>query len=60
MTYQIKTATEFTDGFVIDVNNSLWIPMDEENRNYQQYLAWLEEGNVPEEWQPEEAPAEEQ
>jgi len=52
MTYQIKTATEFTDGFVIDVNNSLWIPIDEGNRNYREYLAWLEEGNVPEEWNP--------
>jgi hypothetical protein len=53
MKYQIKTATEFTDGFVIDVNNSLWIPIDEGNRNYREYLAWLEEGNVPEEWNPE-------
>ena len=25
------------------------IPLDEENTNYQEYLAWLEEGNTPEE-----------
>lgn len=26
------------------------IPVDENNRDYQDYLAWLDEGNVPEEW----------
>lgn len=26
---------------------------DHANTDYQQYLAWLEEGNVPEEWNPE-------
>jgi hypothetical protein len=30
------------------------IPTDPSNIDYQQYLAWLEEGNVPEEWNPEE------
>jgi len=29
------------------------IPADPDNTDYQQYLAWLEEGNVPEEWNPE-------
>lgn len=32
---------------------TLWIPMNTENVDYQAYLAWLEEGNVPEEWNPE-------
>jgi len=26
----------------------LWIPEDEGNRHYQEYLAWLAEGNEPE------------
>ena len=30
-----------------------FVPADESNSDYQQYLAWLELGNTPEEWQPE-------
>lgn len=30
-----------------------WIPQDEASPLYQQYLAWVAEGNVAEEWQPE-------
>lgn len=26
-----------------------WIPKDEENRHYQDYLEWVAEGNTPEE-----------
>jgi len=29
------------------------IPVDGQNSEYQQYLAWVAEGNVAEEWQPE-------
>ncbi len=36
----------------IDGDNIWHIPMSEDNAMYQQYLAWLAEGNEPEEWNP--------
>jgi hypothetical protein len=30
-----------------DLDNSLIIPIDERNRHYQEYLAWVAEGNEP-------------
>ena len=38
---------------VIRLEDSALIPPDESNPDYQQYLAWLAEGNVPEEWNPD-------
>ena len=38
---------------VLDNGNVLCFPNDPANRDYQEYLEWVEEGNVAEEWNPE-------
>ena len=55
MKYKVKTATEFYPAMVFLVEQNSWIPTDPDNTDYQQYLEWVEEGNVAEEWNPEEA-----
>jgi hypothetical protein len=32
---------------VIRLADNVWIPMDESNRDYQEYLKWVAEGNEP-------------
>lgn len=36
------------NGYMIAKNDVMSIPMDESNTDYQEYLAWLSEGNEPE------------
>ena len=54
--YIYNTRTEDIAGqleVVIRRSDGLWIPVEPANTDYQQYLAWVEEGNVAEEWNPE-------
>jgi hypothetical protein len=30
------------------LSDGAWIPFDKENKDYQKYLEWLAQGNVPE------------
>lgn len=44
MTYQL-TAEGDT---ILRLEDTAWIPTDLGNRDYQTYLAWLDDGNIPE------------
>ena len=46
--YKIQSKTS-----VLRIADSAFIPFTEGNTDYQQYLAWLEEGNTPEPAEPE-------
>lgn len=51
MTYQIKQNETHT--VIFRTTDSAWIPCDEANADYQDYLAWVAEGNEPAVWTPE-------
>ena len=50
-TYQIKETD--TSETVIVKNNQQFIPIDDLNPDYLEYVKWLFDGNTPEEWQPD-------
>ena len=38
---------------IVRIADNAWIPIEPANTDYQQYLAWVAEGNTATEWQPE-------
>lgn len=52
--YFIEKPLLGDDNIIMVIDNVIsFIPNDIANSDYQNYLAWLEEGNTPEEWKPE-------
>ena len=47
--YRILIEKHETEGTAVinQPSTGKWIPMDESNTDYQEYLAWLAEGNEP-------------
>jgi hypothetical protein len=52
MKYAIKQS-QFGPTIIVHLENNWFIPADPANSDYQQYLAWVAEGNTAEEWSPD-------
>jgi len=46
MTYKLFNSG--AQEFIIKLESNAYIPFDPANTDYQAYLAWLDEGNIPE------------
>lgn len=51
MTYTIRNIGHVDEPQIIREDGAV-IPHDEANRDYREYLAWIAEGNKPQEWEP--------
>lgn len=53
----IETPVGVLSGIImVEDGGKVWaVPLDPANTDYQQYLAWLEAGNIPEPWEPSNA-----
>ena len=49
MSYKLTKKAPEGDEFVIRKSDGAFIPFDEANTDYQEYLAWVAEGNTAEE-----------
>jgi len=51
MTYKLINNEEGNLSLILRTVNGVktWIPLNEANTDYQEYLEWLAEGNTPEE-----------
>ncbi len=41
-------GTHYEENAIIFIETNTYIPFDPANKDYQEYLKWLEEGNTPE------------
>lgn len=55
MKHWIRTSTDLDGNEVVYIHreDGAQFPANEANPDYRAYLAWLEEGNTPEPWNPE-------
>jgi hypothetical protein len=46
--YKLLPETQFPAQCIKRLSDNAFIPMSESNTDYQQYLAWVAQGNTPE------------